>query len=109
MSSEFEIIDQYFKKKMKQTLLGVGDDAAIIHIKKNREIVISSDMLVENVHFLKNTNPAHLGWKSLAVNLSDIAAMGAIPKWATLSIWILSCLFGFWDCLFVFLAVYLNF
>ena len=86
MSSEFEIIDRYFKKKMKQTALGVGDDAAIINIKKNREIVISSDMLVENVHFLKNANPARLGWKSLAVNLSDIAAMGATPRWATLSI-----------------------
>ena len=106
MSSEFEIIDQYFKKKMKQTLLGVGDDAAIIHIKKNREIVISSDMLVENVHFLKNTNPAHLGWKSLAVNLSDIAAMGAIPKWATLSIslpkinhsWLKEFSKGFFKC-----------
>jgi thiamine-monophosphate kinase len=106
MPSEFEIIDQYFKKKMKQTLLGVGDDAAIIHIKKNCEIVISSDMLVENVHFLKNTNPAHLGWKSLAVNLSDIAAMGAIPKWATLSIslpkinhgWLKEFSKGFFKC-----------
>ena len=106
MSSEFEIIDRYFKKKMKQTALGVGDDAAIINIKKNREIVISSDMLVENVHFLKNANPARLGWKSLAVNLSDIAAMGAIPKWATLSIslpkinhdWLKEFSKGFFKC-----------
>jgi thiamine-monophosphate kinase len=63
-------------------------------------------MLVENVHFLKNTNPAHLGWKSLAVNLSDIAAMGAIPKWATLSIslpkinhgWLKEFSKGFFKC-----------
>jgi thiamine-monophosphate kinase len=63
-------------------------------------------MLVENIHFLKNTNPAHLGWKSLAVNLSDIAAMGAIPKWATLSIslpkinhsWLKEFSKGFFKC-----------
>ena len=86
MTSEFEIIERYFKKKMKQTALGVGDDAAMIHVRNNYQLAISSDMLIENIHFLKNTNPSHLGWKSLAVNLSDIAAMGAIPKWATLSI-----------------------
>jgi thiamine-monophosphate kinase len=63
-------------------------------------------MLVENVHFLKNTNAARLGWKSLAVNLSDIAAMGAIPKWATLSIslpkinhdWLKEFSKGFFKC-----------
>ena len=86
MTSEFEIIERYFKKKMKQTALGVGDDAAMINVQKNYQLAISSDMLVENTHFLKNTNPSRLGWKSLAVNLSDIAAMGASPKWVTLSI-----------------------
>ena len=86
MTSEFEIIERYFKKKMRQTALGIGDDAAMINVQKNYQLAISSDMLVENTHFLKNTNPSHLGWKSLAVNLSDIAAMGATPKWATLSI-----------------------
>ena len=71
MTSEFEIIERYFKKKMKQTALGVGDDAAMIHVRNNYQLAISSDMLIENIHFLKNTNPSHLGWKSLAVNLSD--------------------------------------
>ena len=106
MTSEFEIIERYFKKKMKQTLLGVGDDAAIINLQKNHQLVISSDMLIETIHFLKNTNPSHLGWKSLAVNLSDIAAMGAKPKWATLSIslpkinhvWLKKFSEGFFKC-----------
>jgi thiamine-monophosphate kinase len=106
MTSEFEIIERYFKKKMKQTALGVGDDAAMINVQKNYQLAISSDMLVENTHFLKNTNPSHLGWKSLAVNLSDIAAMGASPKWATLSIslpkinhaWLKKFSEGFFKC-----------
>jgi len=106
MTSEFEIIEYYFKKKIKQTALGVGDDAAIINVQKNHQLVISSDMLIENIHFLKNTNPSHLGWKSLAVNLSDIAAMGGKPKWATLSIslpkvnhvWLKKFSGGFFKC-----------
>ena len=106
MTSEFEIIERYFKKKMKQTALGVGDDAAMIHVRNNYQLAISSDMLIENIHFLKNTNPSHLGWKSLAVNLSDIAAMGATPKWATLSIslpkinhaWLKKFSKGFFKC-----------
>jgi len=106
MTSEFEIIEHYFKKKMKQTALGIGDDAAIINVQKNHQLVISSDMLIETIHFLKNTNPSHLGWKSLAVNLSDIAAMGAKPKWATLSIslpkinhvWLKKFSEGFFKC-----------
>ena len=106
MTSEFEIIEHYFKKKMKQTALGVGDDAAIINVQKDHQLVISSDMLIENIHFLKNTNPSHLGWKSLAVNLSDIAAMGGKPKWATLSIslpkinhvWLKKFSGGFFKC-----------
>ena len=106
MTSEFKIIERYFKKKMKRTALGIGDDAAIINVQNHDQLVISSDMLVENIHFLKNTNPSHLGWKSLAVNLSDIAAMGATPKWATLSIslpninhaWLKKFSEGFFKC-----------
>ncbi len=106
MTSEFEIIERYFKKKIKQTALGIGDDAAMINVQKNHQLVISSDMLIENIHFLKNTNPSHLGWKSLAVNLSDIAAMGSKPKSATLSIslpkinhlWLKKFTEGFFKC-----------
>ena len=106
MTSEFEIIQRHFNKKTKHTILGIGDDAAIIKIQKNYEMVISSDMLVENIHFLKKTDPSHLGWKSLAVNLSDIASMGAKAKWATLSIslpkpdqiWLKKFSQGFFKC-----------
>lgn len=106
ITSEFELIKRYFTKKNRQTKLGIGDDAAIIQIQKNHELVISSDMLVEGIHFIKNTNPSHLGWKSLAVNLSDISAMGAQPKWATLSIslpkvdpiWLKKFSQGFFKC-----------
>jgi len=80
MTSEFEIIQRHFNKKTKHTILGIGDDAAIIKIQKNYELVVSSDMLVENIHFQKKTDPSRLGWKSLAVNLSDIASMGAKAK-----------------------------
>jgi thiamine-monophosphate kinase len=105
-TSEFEIIDRYFKKKIKHTSLGIGDDAAVIDVQKKHQLAISSDMLIENIHFLKNTNPSHLGWKSLAVNISDIAAMGAKPKWATLSIslpeinhiWLKKFSEGFFKC-----------
>jgi thiamine-monophosphate kinase len=106
MTSEFDLIEYYFKKKVQQTALGIGDDAAIINVQKNHQLVISSDMLIENIHFLKNTNASHLGWKSLAVNLSDIAAMGGKPKWATLSIslpkinhvWLKKFSAGFFKC-----------
>ena len=53
MTSEFEIIQRHFNKKTKHTILGIGDDAAIIKIQKNYELVVSSDMLIENIHFQK--------------------------------------------------------
>ena len=106
MTSEFEIIQRHFNKKTKHTILGIGDDAAIIKIQKNYELVVSSDMLVENIHFQKKTDPSRLGWKSLAVNLSDIASMGAKAKWVTLSIslpkpdqiWLKKFSQGFFKC-----------
>jgi thiamine-monophosphate kinase len=84
--NEFEIIKQFFSSKNKKVILGIGDDAAIIAPKKNKHISISTDTLNEGVHFLKNTNPYFLGWKSLAVNISDITAMGSIPEYALLSL-----------------------
>ena len=69
---------------MLHTELGVGDDAALIRPSTNCELVISTDLLVEGTHFFSNADPEALGWKALAVNLSDIAAMGATPRWATL-------------------------
>jgi len=86
MPSEFELIDRYFKRPTQHTLLGVGDDGALIAPTPGRELVVSTDMLVEGTHFLAETDPESLGWKCLAVNISDMAAMGAQPRWATLGI-----------------------
>jgi len=67
-------------------VLGVGDDAAILRARRGTELVVTVDMLVEGRHFPRGADPAGLGHKALAVNLSDLAAMGAAPRWATLSI-----------------------
>jgi len=88
--NEFEIIERYFKPKLQDNEqgleLGVGDDAAVINISQDEELVVSIDTLVEGVHFLKDTSPQDIANKSLLVNLSDIAAMGASPRWITLSL-----------------------
>jgi len=80
MPSEFALIDRYFKRPTRHTLLGVGDDGALIAPTSGCELVISTDMLVEGTHFLADTDPEALGWKCLAVNVSDMAAMGALPE-----------------------------
>ncbi|WP_018151677.1 thiamine-phosphate kinase [Leeia oryzae] len=84
--SEFDLIRQYFHRSSPSADLGVGDDAAIISVGAGKQLVVSTDMLVEGRHFFADVDPFLLGHKSLAVNLSDIAAMGATPKWATLAI-----------------------
>lgn len=86
MSPEFNLIAQYFTRPTPQADLGVGDDAALISITNGMQLAISADMLVEGTHFFKDCDPYQLGWKSLAVNISDMAAMGAQPKWVTLAI-----------------------
>jgi thiamine-monophosphate kinase len=83
---EFELIAQYFTRPTRHTNLGIGDDAALISIQQGFELAISTDMLVSGTHFFAEADPYQLGWKSLAVNVSDMAAMGADPKWATLAI-----------------------
>ncbi len=84
--SEFDVIRQYFTRAPQHSELGVGDDAALIRVSPNMELAISADMLVSGTHFFAEADPYQLGWKALAVNLSDMAAMGAQPKWATLAI-----------------------
>jgi len=84
--SEFEIIRRFFTHRARGAVLGVGDDAAIVRARRGMELVISADMLVSGRHFFPDADPAQLGYKSLAVNLSDMAAMGAVPRWATLSV-----------------------
>nr|WP_283104372.1 thiamine-phosphate kinase [Shewanella inventionis] len=86
---EFQLIEHYFRnkgQKRRDVELSIGDDCALVNPADNKSIAISCDTLVENVHFLSDM-PAHaLGYKSLAVNLSDLAAMGAEPAWFTLAL-----------------------
>jgi thiamine-monophosphate kinase len=67
-------------------VLGIGDDAALVRVPPDRLLVVATDTLNDSVHFPADTTPGDLGWKSLAVNLSDLAAMGAQPAWCTLSL-----------------------
>jgi thiamine-monophosphate kinase len=83
---EFSLIDRYFTHRTRHTLLGVGDDAALIRLRRGHVLAISVDMLVEGTHFFRGADPQALGHKTLAVNLSDLAAMGATPRWATLAL-----------------------
>jgi len=84
--SEFEIIRRFFTHTPRNAVLGVGDDAAIVRARRGVDLIVSADMLVAGRHFLAGADPEQLGHKALAVNLSDMAAMGATPRWATLSI-----------------------
>ena len=87
---EFELIRRYFDRAPRSTnrgaLLGVGDDCALLRPDAGLELAITTDMLVEGRHFLADAAPRSLGHKSLAVNLSDLAAMGAAPRWALLAL-----------------------
>ncbi len=86
MCSEFDIIRRYFKRTATQSVLGIGDDAALIKATDNKELAISTDTLVCGKHFFADADPYKLGYKSLAVNLSDMAAMGAKPRWVLLAL-----------------------
>lgn len=86
MPSEFDLIARYFTRPAKTVRLGVGDDAALIRPTPGMELAVTADMLVAGRHFLADADPERLGHKTLAVNLSDIAAMGAMPRWALLSL-----------------------
>lgn len=104
--SEFNLIKKYFVRPTHYTDLGIGDDAALIQVAEGSELAISTDMLVAGTHFFHNTAPYDIGWKALAVNVSDMAAMGAQPKWATLAIalseanetWLADFSHGFFAC-----------
>ena len=86
---EFELIERFFKRTAPAggaVALGVGDDCALLQAAPGMQVAISTDMLVEGRHFLPDVDPAHLGHKALAVNLSDLAAMGAEPLGFTLAL-----------------------
>ena len=88
MLGEFEIIARYFTRrgKRKDVLLGVGDDAAVLQVPNDRRLVAAVDTIVEGVHFPHDSAASDIGYRALAVNISDIAAMGAVPTWFTLSL-----------------------
>lgn len=87
--SEFSLIEKYCQgigESRSDTVLSVGDDAAVLDLPDNKQLVVSVDTMVAGVHFFDDVAPAKLAHKILAVNLSDIAAMGATPAWATLAL-----------------------
>ncbi len=88
--TEFQLIEKFFSyknhRKRSDVLLGMGDDCALVKIPSKQELAISTDTLISGVHFPKNTAPYDIGYKALAVNLSDLAAMGADPTWVTLAL-----------------------
>ena len=85
---EFDLIKRYFSRKSLQNdvSLSVGDDCAITSIPSGYQLAITTDTLVEGTHFLPSISPADLAYKSVAVNLSDLAAMGATPTWMSLAL-----------------------
>ena len=85
---EFEIIARYFTRhgSRADVLLGIGDDAAVLDVRAGRKLVVAMDTIVTGVHFPEGTDAADIGYRALAVNLSDLAAMGAEPAWMTLSL-----------------------
>ena len=86
--NEFELIQSYFDWQLNDSTIatGIGDDAAIFNLDKGYQLVTSTDTLSEGVHFFKDTSASDIAYKSLAVNLSDIAAMGATAKYFTLAL-----------------------
>jgi len=87
--SEFDIIAKYFVRQRPargDVLLGIGDDAALLQVPAGQQLVVAVDTLVAGRHFPEQTSAVDIGYKALAVNLSDLAAMGATPAWATLSL-----------------------
>ena len=86
---EFDLIDAIRTRvniARDDVALSVGDDAALTRVAPGQQLVACVDTLVADVHFPRDTAPEDLGWKSLAVNLSDLAAMGAVPAWALLAL-----------------------
>ncbi|MFT3760704.1 thiamine-phosphate kinase [Thauera sp.] len=105
-ASEFDLIRRHFSRATRHTDLAGGDDAALLRARPGMQLAISTDMLVSGTHFFADTDPHDLGWKTLAVNVSDLAAMGAEPRWAFLALalptadegWLSAFARGFFAC-----------
>ena len=88
-SPEFDLIARFFNRAIqpvRRAALGIGDDCALIDATPGKQLAISTDTLVAGVHFFADADAVHVGHKALAVNLSDLAAMGAAPRYFTLAI-----------------------
>jgi thiamine-monophosphate kinase len=86
---EFELIDRFFRRPQAAqsgVILGIGDDAAVLALPPGTELVAAVDTIVAGRHFPEGTDARSIGHRALAVNLSDLAAMGATPAWATLAL-----------------------
>ena len=86
---EFALIQRFFASHpvaRRDVVLGIGDDAALLQVPAGHELVVSTDVFAAGVHFPEHTDPEAVGHKALAVNLSDLAAMGADPAWFTLNL-----------------------
>lgn len=87
--SEFDVIERFFAQQAPRrgdVVLGIGDDAAVLQVPPGLQLSVAVDTMVAGRHFPQATAPRDIGYKALAVNLSDLAAMGAAPLWATLAL-----------------------
>jgi thiamine-monophosphate kinase len=104
-SPEFELIARHFTRPAANAVLGVGDDCALVDVTNGMDLAVSMDTMVQGTHFFSDVDPENLGHKALAVNLSDMAAMGAMPYWAMLALtvpnvdhaWLAAFAKGFFD------------
>lgn len=111
--NEFELIRQFFNSGQGDdsnhtsgVVLGIGDDAAVLQPISDHQMIVSVDTLVSGVHFPETASAYDIGWRTLAVNLSDLAAMGVTPRWFTLALtiptadesWLQSFSQGLFDC-----------
>lgn len=88
MKSEFDIIKKYFtfSDLREDVLIAGGDDCACVSVPENKQLLVTTDTLISGVHFPAETSPEDIAYKAIMVNLSDLAAMGAVPTWVTLAI-----------------------
>jgi thiamine-monophosphate kinase len=104
-SPEFDLIARHFTRPAANAVLGVGDDCALVDVTNGMDLAVSTDTMVSGTHFFPDVDPENLGHKALAVNLSDMAAMGALPYWAMLALtvpnvdhaWLAAFAKGFFD------------
>ena len=102
---EFDLIARHFTRPAANAVLGVGDDCALVDVTNGMDLAVSTDTMVSGTHFFPDVDPENLGHKALAVNLSDMAAMGAMPYWAMLALtvpnvdhdWLAAFAKGFFD------------